>query len=220
MDSATVTATHLGDYSWDGFTQPSGSLAIPSTVTYNSQTYFVTSIGYAAFDDCCSITGITIPNSVTSIGNYAFKDCSGLTSITSEAYPAPRIGMDAFDGVSSAIPVNIPCGSGNSYHNRWSYFSNFAESGGHTFSATTAGSAQGVVHVQTEPSCTDPTAVIYAAANTGYHFAHWSDGNADHARTVTVDGDIDLNGADSTRHQHCGQRRAQHSVHGFPSLTR
>ncbi|MGN1123813.1 MAG: fibronectin type III domain-containing protein, partial [Eubacterium sp.] len=35
-----------------------------------------------AFEDCSSLTSITIPNSVTSIGDFAFEDCSSLTSIT------------------------------------------------------------------------------------------------------------------------------------------
>ncbi len=60
----------------------SGDLVIPSTVTYNSVTYSVTSIGYGAFSSCSSLTSVTIPNSVTSIGGYAFCDCTGLTSVT------------------------------------------------------------------------------------------------------------------------------------------
>ena len=62
----------------------SGSVTIPSTVTYNGTTYSVTSIGESAFDGCTGLTSITIPNSVTSIGDYAFYDCSGLTSIIVE----------------------------------------------------------------------------------------------------------------------------------------
>ena len=55
---------------------------IPSSVTYNSVSYSVTSIGNNAFEYCRGLTSITIPNSVTSIGRYAFGGCSGLTSIT------------------------------------------------------------------------------------------------------------------------------------------
>lgn len=59
----------------------SGDVSIPSTVTYNGQSYSVTSIGYGAFRDT-QITSITIPESVTSIGNRAFDGCYNLTSIT------------------------------------------------------------------------------------------------------------------------------------------
>ena len=69
-------------YSWNGFTEPSGSLVIPSTVTYNSHTYSVTSIDRRAFAACSGITSVTIPNSVTTIGDHAFDGCIGLTSVT------------------------------------------------------------------------------------------------------------------------------------------
>ena len=62
----------------NGLSSYSGSVTIPSTVTYNGTTYSVTSIGEYAFSNCSSLTSITIPNSVTSIGDEAFSDCSGL----------------------------------------------------------------------------------------------------------------------------------------------
>jgi len=60
----------------------SGEIIIPSSVTYNSVSYSVTSIGEAAFFNCTGLTSVTIPNSVTSIGFAAFYNCSGLTSVT------------------------------------------------------------------------------------------------------------------------------------------
>ena len=61
---------------------PSGSIEIPESVTYNSITYSVTSIGDHAFDFCTGITSLTIPSTVTRIGNNAIYYCTGLTSIT------------------------------------------------------------------------------------------------------------------------------------------
>lgn len=49
-----------------------GEIIIPASVSYNGNIYGVTSIGYSAFDNCPSLTSVTIPNSVTSIGSCAF----------------------------------------------------------------------------------------------------------------------------------------------------
>ena len=59
----------------------SGVVTIPTSVTYNSKTYSVTTIGERAFWDCSGLTSVTIPNSVTSIGGYAFYNCTGLEKV-------------------------------------------------------------------------------------------------------------------------------------------
>lgn len=73
-----------------------GSLIIPSSVTYGSTTYSVTSIGAAAFYGCDSLTSVTIPNTVTSIGVNAFYNCSGLTGTLTIPSSITFIGDYAF----------------------------------------------------------------------------------------------------------------------------
>ena len=72
---------------------------IPSSVTYNSVSYSVTSIGSRAFEECTGLTSVTIGNSVTSIGDRAFSGCSGLTSVTI-SNSVTSIGEYAFSGCS------------------------------------------------------------------------------------------------------------------------
>ena len=85
----------------------SGSVVIPSTVTYNGTTYSVTSIRGSAFWYCNGLTSITIPNSVTSIGGFAFSGCSGLTSVTIPN-SVTSIGESAFYNCSGLTSVTIP----------------------------------------------------------------------------------------------------------------
>ena len=80
---------------------------IPSSVTYNSMTYSVTSIGRSAFRNCTGLTSVTIPNSVTSIEINAFSNCSGLTSVTIPN-SVTSIGNTAFSNCSGLTSVTIP----------------------------------------------------------------------------------------------------------------
>ena len=52
-------------------TKYTGTVNIPTSVTYKGKIYSVTSIGGFAFYECSSLTSVTIPNSVTSIGSMA-----------------------------------------------------------------------------------------------------------------------------------------------------
>ncbi len=77
----TVAVTYRGEH-YDSYSNEySGEVKIPESVTYNGNTYSVTSIGYAAFAYCSSLTSVEFPNSVTSIGDDAFAYCSSLTSV-------------------------------------------------------------------------------------------------------------------------------------------
>ena len=80
---------------------------IPSTVTYNSVAYSVTSIGKYALYSCADLTSVTIPNSVTSIGEWVFYECVGLTSITFPNSLA-SIGDYAFVNCSGLTSLEFP----------------------------------------------------------------------------------------------------------------
>ena len=103
----TVEVTYKGSYSYSYDDEYTGSVTIPSSVTYNGTTYSVTSIGNDAFSSCTGLTSITIPNSVTSIGNYAFYDCTGLTSVTI-GNSVTSIGDEAFWRCSGLTSITIP----------------------------------------------------------------------------------------------------------------
>ncbi len=84
----TATATEIEIASW-----------------YNGK--WVKAIYYEAFEDCTSLTSITIPDSVIHIGDSVFENCSSLESITlpdSVIY----IGDSAFENCSSLESITLP----------------------------------------------------------------------------------------------------------------
>ncbi len=81
------------------------------------------SVAAAAFQDCSSLTSITIPDSVTSVGYWAFQYCSSLTSITIPD-SVTSIGDYAFSGCSSLTSVII----GNSVTSIGNYAFGFCRS--------------------------------------------------------------------------------------------
>ena len=104
-NEATVTfrGTSYNEYS----NEYSGSVTIPSSVTYNGTIYSVTAIDDLAFFVCGGLTSVTIPNSVTSIGEAAFSGCSGLTRVTI-GNSVTSIGRGAFSGCSGLTSLTIP----------------------------------------------------------------------------------------------------------------
>lgn len=80
----------------------SGSLSIPSTVTYNNITYTVTAIANFAFYNCSGFTGtLTLPNTLVTIGNYAFGSCTNFVGSLTIPNSVTTIGNSAFSYCSS-----------------------------------------------------------------------------------------------------------------------
>lgn len=84
-----------------------GELVIPNPVSYNRNTYSVTSIGAGAFAGCAGLTNVTISNSVITIAVQAFESCMGLTNITIPN-SVTSIGVLAFQNCWGLTNVTIP----------------------------------------------------------------------------------------------------------------
>lgn len=120
--SVKVTANYMNPYT--------GSVSIPSSVSYEGKSYNVTAIaamafyncseltsvslpsslkeiGMSAFSTCTKLSSITIPNSVTSIGFYAFQNCSALSKV-SIGSSVTDIGMNAFENCTGLTSITIP----------------------------------------------------------------------------------------------------------------
>lgn len=77
QDDKTVEVTYR-DTEYNSY---SGDVAIPEQVTYNNETYRVTTIGHFAFNSCSELTSIALPSSITLIDDGAFLFCDGLTAV-------------------------------------------------------------------------------------------------------------------------------------------
>ena len=73
-DSTSVSVTYQIYVNGNSPRYPTlkGAISIPNSISYNDNTYTVTSIGENSFSGCTAITSVTIGNSVTSIGDWAF----------------------------------------------------------------------------------------------------------------------------------------------------
>ena len=105
--TVTDDVNHYVSVSQNSENAPSGAITIPSSVTYETVTYTVTSIANSGFYMNEDITEVTIPNTVTSIGEDAFVSCSKLTTITLPS-TLTTIENSAFYGCSSLASFSVP----------------------------------------------------------------------------------------------------------------
>jgi hypothetical protein len=89
----------------NGYSGSGGAIVIPSIINGKP----VATIGDMAFNNCTSLTSVTIPSSVTSIGGWAFQACTGLTSVTIPS-SVTSIGGGAFANCTSLTSATIPDG--------------------------------------------------------------------------------------------------------------
>lgn len=129
IDKDTKTAEVTINLKDNKKTPYSGSVTIPSSISYDGMTFYVTSIGGQAFSYsdltsviipnsivtiktrafycCTSLTEICIPNSVTKIDREAFAGCSKLTSLIIPN-SITKIERETFAGCSKVTSITIP----------------------------------------------------------------------------------------------------------------
>lgn len=84
-----------------------GHLVLPEQVTYQGKSYPVTMIESYAFQNCFSLSSITVPEGVTEIGMNAFENCGCLNAV-SLPESLRSIGNAAFRDCCSLEAMNLP----------------------------------------------------------------------------------------------------------------
>jgi len=116
-DSATVTypGTSYNDYNKYAY-----NITIPQSVSYNNQTYRVTSIGDHAFYNCTQVYSVATYEGIKRIEDQAFYGCTRLKSIVIP-HSVDSIGTDAFYGVENVVYIGTATGTpwGAKYVNKY-----------------------------------------------------------------------------------------------------
>jgi len=100
-----IFATNNSAITITGYFGEGGAVTIPTRING----LLVTSIGDWAFENCSSVTSVTILNGVTNIGAWAFHNCTRLTGITIPSSVA-SIANWAFCSCTNLTSITIPNG--------------------------------------------------------------------------------------------------------------
>ena len=90
-------------------TDISGDITIPGGVSANGVQFNVTHIAKNGFEECRSLTSITLPPTITSIGNHAFYNCRSLETVSFDKnHESLTIGDAAFGICYSLKSIELP----------------------------------------------------------------------------------------------------------------
>ena len=203
---------------WVGYTQPTGFMTIPATVTYDDVQYTVSAVGAHAFYGCTGLTQVTIESGITSLGASAFCYCSGLTAVTLAA-TVTALGSQTFGNCASLAEMSCyaaqpPTATAASFYNTTlsSCMLHVPAAGLAAYSATAPWSSFGTIDgllgtVSVTLAVNDPqrgtvtgggtfmagsSVSISALPAEGCAFICWNDGNCDNPRLLTLTADVDL----------------------------
>ena len=149
----------------------------------------VTKIGAGAFEDCSNLQKVVLGNKVDTIASYAFSGCTSLDTFRIITAMPPILGkIDVLTDAPSDMLIQVPCGASSLYERveGWNDFNNYEEVAPEV-TVMSNDEKMGVVVLDRQTTCEDPTAEIEAMPRAGYEFVKWSDENTENPRVVAVE---------------------------------
>ncbi len=178
-DSASISYGYINSSAFKGCSSLT-TITIPKGFNY---------IYSEAFQYCTSLTSVTLGGSLYSIGDQAFGYCSALTEIHCKRTTPPTLGVNVFLGVSTTIPVYVPCTISDYQASLgWNAFTNYM---GEPYVVTVESAGNGTVDA-VQPTCEHDTATLTATPAEGFIFYRWSDGNNENPRVFHPTSDLTL----------------------------
>ena len=129
-----------------------------------------------------------------SIKSEAFRDCRSLDTFRITAATPPVLEDDVFKDTPSDVLILVPCGASSLYEQVevWKNFKNYVD-WAPKVTVLSNEEKMGLVILDRQTTCENPTAEIEAVPRSGYEFVKWSDENTENPRVVAVeDEDITL----------------------------
>ncbi len=181
------------------------SIDIPNVTILEPSTFFdceslrsinipnVTKIGNRAFGYCSDLQKVVLGN-VDSIKSEAFRKCTSLDTFRITAATPPILEYDVFKDTPSDVLIQVPCGASSLYERveGWKDFANY-EDWVPEVTVLSNDEKMGLVILDRQTTCENPTAEIEAMPRSGYEFVKWSDESTENPRVVAVeDEDITL----------------------------
>ena len=160
----------------------------------------VTMIESGAFSYCPNLQKVVLGNKVDSIKNEAFRGCASLDTFRIITAIPPVLGNDVFTIYTQSeytqpdMLIQVPCGASSLYERieGWNDFNNYEELAPEV-TVLSNDEKMGLVILDRQATCENPTAEIEAMPRLGYEFVKWSDESTENPRVVTVeDKDITL----------------------------
>ena len=151
-------------------------------------------IEFGAFSYCSNLQKVVLGNKVDSIEDEAFVGCRSLDTFRITAAIPPVLGNYVFSNTPLDMLIQVPCGASSLYERveGWKNYKNYEEWVPEV-TVMSNDEKMGVVVLDRQTTCENPTAEIEAVRRSGYEFVKWSDENTENPRVVAVeDEDITL----------------------------